>query len=242
MNTKIQIEKLNKDSYFLQSTQIKLVLESKGLWKYVTEITRLSENSSAVDVAKFVEQRHQAMAEIMLTIEPIQFASVANLKTPKQVWKSLENMYRSQCIAHQSELRRNLLTIKNKESQSIQEFVNEICDIENRLAMSGYTLNSEDKRFALLEGLPDDYEMLKTVLEGDELQNFEAIVDRLLIREDQIKRRNENVIREREENVFMERNKKKRINKNILCHYCHKKSHPSFKCFQNPESNLFREN
>ena len=243
MNTKVQIEKLNRDNYFIWSTQISLVLESKGLWNHVTGRARMPEEGNAEQIIKFHAQERLAIAEIMLNIGPIKFAAVANLQTLREVWNSLRNTHRSQCMAQQSELRRKLLYLKKEDSESIEEFVNKICDIENRLALSGYSLNTEDKRFALLEGLPEEYEMLKTVLEGQELQDFEAIVARLLIREDQLKRKGEkNGNNVAQSAAFVATDRKRRFNKNIVCHYCNKKGHPSFKCFKNPESKFFKGN
>ena len=74
--------------------------------------------------------------------------------------------------------------MKKRDDQSLQESRNVLCDIENKLALSGYILSQEGKIFAL----SPEYDFITTLLETGELQDLEEIFAMLLIREDQLKR------------------------------------------------------
>ena len=121
--------------------------------------------STADELEKYSERERMAIAEIMLNIEPTQFSSVAILETPKAVWDSLKTRHRSHCKDSQAELRRKLLWMKKRDGQSLQEFVSNICDMENKTALKNYIMSKENKIFAILEGLPPEYDVINTVLE-----------------------------------------------------------------------------
>ena len=76
MNTRYTIEKLKGGNYLVWSTQVQLVLESKGLWKYVSEDIKPPAGASAAETKKFSQQQRQAMAEIVLNVDSKHVASV----------------------------------------------------------------------------------------------------------------------------------------------------------------------
>lgn len=83
-----------------------------------------------------------------------------------------------------------MLSIDKKDSESIQEFADDIICIEDELAVGGYVIESFDKCYALLEGLLTIYDTIKTMLrEGDDL-SFPQIVAKLETREEGIKQQN----------------------------------------------------
>lgn len=73
----------------------------------------------------------------------------------------------------------------------MQQFANAITSIANDLASSGYMLPKFDKEFALLEGLPDSFDTIRTILhercDNEETDiTFEQKVARLDIREEEL--------------------------------------------------------
>ena len=70
--------------------------------------------------------------------------------------------------------------------QTVRLYVNEIYEIENELALTGLQLSDDDKCFAMLEGLREDYSALKTILKHETENSFEEVVSRLEAREEDI--------------------------------------------------------
>jgi len=185
MNTKYTIEKLTDKNYLVWSTQIQLVLESKGLWKYV-DGTVLS--SAGTDAEKEHRERRQCLAEMILNIDTKFVASVMTKREPKDVWDTLKAMHKSKSAANQLTLRRRVLHFRMERDQSVRSYVNSIYEIENELALTGYELSDEDKKFALLEGLHDGYNIMRTILQHETELSFEDMVSRLEAREDELLR------------------------------------------------------
>jgi hypothetical protein len=235
MDTKYTIEKLNDENYMIWAMKVKLVLQSKRLWGHIT-----GEVGSSDGNEDLTQSERQAMAEIMLNIESRFLAIVLNKKTPKEVWDTLASLHKNKTVANKRELRRKLLNLKMGENQTIQEFANSICDIENRLALGGHLLSAEDKEYALLEGLPKEYELLKMMLEEDNTSSFSEKVAKLQLREAAIRTNGAKSGPSERGTALIAHGRKP--NKNIQCHYCKKKGHIKSKCFFNPESQNYKPN
>jgi len=136
-------------------------------------------------------ETRQCMAEIVLNIDTRFVAAVMSLKEPKDVWIKLKEMHKMKCAASQITLRRRIVNLRMEPEQTIRSYVNSICEIENELGMKGLELSDEDKKFALLEGLREEYSILKSILQHQQDLSFEEMVSRLESREDDIERQTE---------------------------------------------------
>lgn len=247
---KYTVDKLNEKNYAIWSLQVKLVLEAKGLWKYVesndSSTTQIIDgDSEQVVLRKKREYRlkQQCLAEILLSIDKRLLPSLALKKEPCEVWEALKALYKSKSIACQYSLRRKLFRLKMGDKQSLRSFVESISEIENDLALSNYKLSADDKTFALLQGLRDEFDVYRSVLQNNPELSFEEIVSRLEIREEEI-------LEDSETNKIGSKgffhtakyisHKSNRNIINIICHGYKKKGHPFFLCFYNPESKNYK--
>ena len=254
MNTRYTIEKLNGENYLVWATQLQLVLEAKGLWGYVTgEVVRpgdqaqqstfsstiITEGRLAESQEKYDRDSLHAMAEMILNVETKYVVSVISKKTPQEVWNTLRDMNQSQAVATQTTLRRKLLSMKKGPTQSMQEYSNEITSIENQLAASGYKLTSFDKKYALLEGLSDEYDTTRTILREKDDLSFEQIVAKLESREEELKvRQNRSgASAQADTKAFISSGKR---HSKIKCHHCKKKGHKKADCYFNPDSKNYK--
>jgi len=160
-------------------------------------------------------------------------------KEPKDVCGTLKSMHRIKSTARQHTLRRRVLSLRMKPEQSIRSYVNSIYEIENELSLTGHELSDEDKFFALLERLRDDYGMLKTILQKNAELEFEEMVSRLELREE-IERKgpcSEESPRDRKGSSFVagshSRHRRADTRKSRICD---KPGHIARECFFNPDS------
>ena len=231
MNTRYQIEKLNGSNYLVWAKSVELVLRSKKLWGYVEGKKMLAPTANDDEKESFEQENQQALAEILLNIEPRYAVSVIAKASPMEAWDTLSKMNKSQAKATQATLRRKLLSTRKEDSQSIQQFGNSITKIENELASSGYTVSSFDKCFALLEGLPASYDTIRTVLREKEDVSFEEMVGKLEAREEELKQKGTVGTQNASEGEKVQAlttssgGVKQRKGKKGRCHFCKKKGH-----------------
>lgn len=251
MNTNYTIEKLTDKNYLVWSTQMQLVLESKGLWKFVDGTAR---GRAATDTDKDYREKRQCLAEMILNIDTKFVSSVMSKREPKDVWDALKAMHKSKSAANQFTLRRRVLNLRMGQDQSVRSYVNSIYEIENELALTGYELSADDKKFALLEGLDEGYSVVKTILQNDTELAFEDMVSRLEAREDEISRENDSSLVEDEstmkrsgfytgrgkENKYKNYKGQHRDRSKLSCHICSKEGHKAFDCYFNPKSRQYK--
>jgi len=144
MNTKYVIEKLTDKNYLVWATRVELVLEAKGLWRYV-DGSAVTENE---DREKVHREKRQCLAEMILNIDSKFVAAVMNIKDPKDVWDRLKAIHKSRSNASQLTLRRRVLNLRMDENQTVRAYVNSIYEIKNELALTGHELSDDDKKFA----------------------------------------------------------------------------------------------
>ena len=254
MNTKYTIEKLNGTNYLVWATQVQLVLEAKGLWKYVESTNGDEASEQVASGAQHVtasasdvmdqdgKEARQAIAEIMLNIESNYVVAVLSKKTPREVWHTLKSMNESQAVATQTTLRRRLLSLKMDESQTVQEYANSITMIENELAASNYTLSQFDKKYALIEGLPSDYDTIRTILREQEKLTFAELVAKLEVRAEEIRiqKGTSPFGTDKGPKAFMSGVKQARKGRKPRCYHCGKLGHIKKDCYSNPKSANYR--
>lgn len=167
-------------------------------------------------------------------------------------------MHMSKSAASQLTLRTRVLNLLMKPEQTVRAYVNSIYEIENELALTGMELSDDDKRFALLEGLREEYVILKTILQHETELSFEEMVSRLEAREEEFDREKDDTTDEALEkssaSLFTQYGKEGRHRRHEQqskqddrnhtrrgkCHICVKTGHFARDCYFNPKSSCFR--
>lgn len=108
-------------------------------------------------------------------------------ETPKAVWETLRNMQMNKSHAGQFTLRLKLFKLKKTSSQTIGDIVQEISGIENYLAFCRHARKEDDKLFALYQGIGDEHEIIRIMLQNSTDVNFEDAISKLEVRENEKK-------------------------------------------------------
>ena len=61
-------------------------------------------------------------------------------------------------------------------NESLRDYANSVCTIENELSFTRYVLPEYDKRFALLSGLREEFEIKKVIFCENQEQSFDSLV------------------------------------------------------------------
>ena len=56
---------------------------------------------------------------------------------------------------------------------TVRSFFNQICKIKYELSFAGKTIENEEKKFTVLDGLEDNYLMKKTIVQENVSMSFE---------------------------------------------------------------------
>lgn len=128
--------------------------KSDGTVKTETEIaTERSGLIAARDPAKMAEAR----AELILRVEPSQLAHMTS-RDPMIVWQNLERVHRAAGFATSLALRRQFLTAKKLDSETMEAWIGRIESMVLRMEYTGIVVTVQDKILALTMGLPAAFE------------------------------------------------------------------------------------
>ena len=86
-------------------------------------------------------------------------------------------MYKAKTNARRLKLRRDLNSLKKELNEPLTKYVARAKDIRDQLAAAGQAIKQEEVAWAILAGLPSEFDILVTVLETS---NEELELDGLL--------------------------------------------------------------
>ncbi len=167
---KISFERLDVENYPTWSIRMKYALVNKGLWKAV---------SAEVEVDVDVDQK--AIALIGLFVKDHHLATLEECKSAKEAWQRLERVYQSKSNARKLQLKRELNQLKKESGEPLTKFVARAKALRDQLCAAGLDVKSEEVTWAVLAGLPKEFDVVVTVLQtAEELQDLDVILAKLL--------------------------------------------------------------
>ncbi|KAF7341478.1 CCHC-type domain-containing protein [Mycena venus] len=165
------LHRLNNNNYAEWALRMEAVLIKKGLWDNVVEIlvsdtlpdgnpkppadviTEFNSKLGSRDTSKMAEAR----AELILRVEAGQLAHMTS-RDPRVIWESLERMHRAAGFATSLALRRQFLTSKKAEHETMEAWIGRIQGMVLRMEYAGIDVTAQDKILAFTMGLPAAYE------------------------------------------------------------------------------------
>src|SRR5215468_7240145 len=179
--TRRQVPIFDGKDYGIWSQLMLCNLEDLELRDYVTK--------SQADIADHKNEldRH-AKHEIIFAITPTEAKRVIHLTTAREVWEGLRNHHQKASSANQFQLRFQLLNARLKANETIGEYSDRLRDLATQInSMTGAmtaSIKDQDLVLALLNSLPDRYQMLITAMsESDKLGDLEHVITSLKAQE-----------------------------------------------------------
>jgi hypothetical protein len=176
--------KLTRDNYLLWQAQIMPYLWSQRLLGYVSSTmkcplkTLLVTESNVAPIPNLVydlwfEQDQAIISALFSSLSLEVLSHCLFLKTLKEVWEKLHDLYAAQSQASAMQLWMQLATMKKNELSAIDYF-NQVKNLADNLAAAGAPLR-------LLTGLPEEYDSLVTsVATWVELMSLSKVYTNLL--------------------------------------------------------------
>lgn len=203
---------------------MRMALVDFDLWKCIT----------GEDVDPDKDQR--ALAKISLALKPVCFIHVRYAKSSKEAWDALQTAFEQKSTYRKLSLSRKFHRTRLENFSSMFEYINEIISVVQQLTDIGKNIDNEDVAWCLLNGLPDEYELLIMGLEStrDKTRKLTSEEVKVLLldsacRKESIEYENALFVKD---NFSSDRKKVVGSNFKLMCHHCKKEGHIRPKCPQ----------
>ena len=118
-------------------------------------------------------------------------------------------------------------------------FVDKICTIERELAFAGKVIDDDDKKYALLNGLRDEYAIKKAILHESYGTSFAKMISSLEITENELKTNEKSNSGSSSSGSSFYAGRLPR-NDGKVCYICERPDHIMNECFFNPRSKKYK--
>lgn len=151
------VELLDVDNYATWEQRMKYLLITRGLWTAVA-------SNGGVDP----DTDQKALALIGLYVKEHHLTALKRCKTAREAWQQLEAVYQAKSNARKLQLKRELAQLKMGTAEPLTKFVARAIDIQDQLRAAGHEISDQEVAWAVLAGLPPQYDMMATVLTATE--------------------------------------------------------------------------
>lgn len=162
--------KLDPTNYIIWKKQVQNILQATYLFDYLDGSTvcpsPIVKDATGKDVANLEFMRWKIIDLHLLscltaTLTTPVFSLVLDLTSSREVWLSLEKRFTTLSRSHIHQLKDQLSTVE-KGTKSMEDYLKQIKEIADQLAMASCPIQDEDLVFHILHGLPGAYDAFKT--------------------------------------------------------------------------------
>jgi hypothetical protein len=152
------MDKLTDKNFSAWKVRIQLVLQDRGLWKYVdgSKSEPSITDIKAHDV--WQERDQQARAQILLTVSDSILPTVRHVRTSKEAWIKISSVFEQKGLSAQVFLRRRLVNLRSEEGESMQSHLNTIRDLVDELSAINVHVKDEELAIITLCSLPTRFD------------------------------------------------------------------------------------
>ena len=214
------------------------VFKAAGLWDIVSGDEVCPEKEKGEEKKVFLRRSSKAYAILSSAVSTQILIGFQDCDDVATAWKRLCETHEQKAMVNKLYLRRQFFNSKMSPGSTMMEFVNQVRSLALNLKAIGVKLEDSDIIEQLLSGLPEEYEIPATTLDGSPLK-VDDLVARLLAEE---KRRLERCSTSTSDSValFTKRREwpsgNKQLNENFtprndfLCYKCRKPGHIARNC------------
>lgn len=147
----INILRLNDKNYSTWKERMVTILKEENLWDVITD------DSQDQNDEQWIIRNEKARAYIIIAIHDAQISQVHGKKTAADVWQALKNVFDT--FLSKVELIKEISGVHLQEGQDLQEHINKLSDLFQKLLDLGDTKLCEASKVKfLLASLPKSFE------------------------------------------------------------------------------------
>ena len=229
-----QVEKLSNDNYTVWKFKLEMILIREKLSSVVFEEKPAEPN------ADWLAKDKLARALICLYISDNQIVHVLHETNAKETWKKLESVHQRANLSSKLFLLRKLYSAQYRETQSMQEHINYVLELSEKLNNIGESIKESHLGAILLCSLPANYEVLVTSLESktEKELTLNYIKSKLI---DEYERRISKQTSTSNHTQALKVSDKLRPRFQKFCVYCKKNNHTKSECWLLANKNKVRD-
>lgn len=241
MSSTIKIEPLGRHNFDTWKVHIEALLIRSGGWKYVSGTCQKPNDEAAAET--WVEEDLKARSDLILAISPSELKLVKGIKTSREVWTKLHEVYQSKGPARKALLLKRLILQRMKSGDDVRDHVVSFFDTVDKLQDMEITINDDLLSIMMLYSLPEEFENFRVAIESrDEVPKPEALRTKILEESEARNNKNSN----EDPNAMMAKKKfvhwksqKKKLQENsesekkdfrYRCYKCKQVGHKSSQC------------
>lgn len=194
-------------------------------------------------------------AKLIMTIDPSLYVHVKSVRTAKELWDKLQQLFDDNGFSRRIHLLRNLISIRLENCSSMTSYVTQIIDTAQKLSGTGFEINDQWTGSLLLAGLPDRFSPMIMAIEHSGISiTADSIKSKLLDMESSTEEHDEvgGAFAARSKFIGGKKNKmapRKNVNvgstadpsktnvKTVTCYRCKQKGHYRNQCTNNENIN-----
>jgi hypothetical protein len=150
------------------------ILEEGDLDELVTRV--IEEPTSNAGRVTYKKRQAKAKRVIFDLVKDTMMPLIAHLRTTKECFDTLANLYEKKAPTQKRILKKRLCTLKMGKDETISIFFSKIAQTRDQLASIGVAVDDDDLVQTTVDGLPDSWETFLSSINGREVQpNFERL-------------------------------------------------------------------
>lgn len=160
----VKIEKLNDSNFHAWKQKIVLLLALRDLDEHIDDDARAPEDDP--EKLKWEKGDRKAKAVIGLSLSDEQLEHVRDVRTAKEMWDTILDVFEKQTLLNKLTARRRFYTATMHNGEKMLSYINRVKQMAATLKSMGVTIDDEELAMALLNGLPSSYESLIVALDA----------------------------------------------------------------------------
>ena len=235
-----KVVKLGDDNFYIWKQRIELVLAYRELDQHISDDPP-AELDDTFTSWKRGDARARAIIGLSLSDEHLEH--VRDVKTAKEMWKCILNVFQRRTLLNKLAARRNFYTVTMKHGEKMLNYINRIRQLASTLKSMDAHVEDAEVAMTILNGLPQQYSNLIVALDAlgsDQAFTVDFVKSRLLQEEQRIRDRRDtsSSIVKSEASALVnsggsQYNLKGRrgTNRVFKCDHCGKRGHIAPKCW-----------
>ena len=235
-----KVVKLGDDNFYIWKQRIELVLAYRELDHHISDDPP-AELDDTFTSWKRGDARARAIIGLSLSDEHLEH--VRDVKTAKEMWKCILNVFQRHTLLNKLAARRNFYTVTMKHGEKMLNYINRIRQLASTLKSMDAHVEDAEVAMTILNGLPQQYSNLIVALDAlgsDQAFTVDFVKSRLLQEEQRIRDRRDtsSSIVKSEASALVnsggsQYNLKGRrgTNRVFKCNHCGKRGHIAPKCW-----------
>lgn len=230
-NSSVQIPKLSDTNFHTWRQRVKFVLAIKELEEYL-----VNDPPERTDAAyqTWLRNDRKAQAFIGLTLDEDHLVHVRDVKTAKEMFQSITDLFERVTLLNKLVARRKFYTVTMQDDEKVLSYINRVKTLASTMRSMGVEIAEEELAMTVLSGLPPRFDNLISALDalGDDLDvcTVEYIKGRLLQEERRSEIRTEDAQVKSELSALVAKKCEDPAPAKV-CSHCGKRGHPESKCW-----------